>query len=141
LVIWTGSGWHHPYTTTKDIAGYVLPMSHVSGTLVCNEIAYRGSTLCIFDNLRPDKILQTLQQQKVSWFFSVPPIFDALLRVPHVGNYSLESLRWIAMMGTSVAVSSWINFTASFPQPRLDSGYGLTETNGPFTLFRWKRQT
>jgi long-chain acyl-CoA synthetase len=123
-----------PYTSIDDIVGYVLPMSHVSGTLVCNEIAYRGSTLCIFDNLRPDKILQTLQQQKVSWFFSVPPIFDALLRVPHVETYSLESLRWIAMMGTSVPVSLMEKFHRQFSSTTVIQGYGLTETNGPFTL-------
>jgi long-chain acyl-CoA synthetase len=123
-----------PYTSIDDIVGYVLPMSHVSGTLVCNEIAYRGSTLCIFDNLRPDKILQTLQQQKVSWFFSVPPIFDALLRVPHVETYSLESLRWIAMMGTSVPVSLMEKFHRRFSSTTVIQGYGLTETNGPFTL-------
>jgi acyl-CoA synthetase (AMP-forming)/AMP-acid ligase II len=123
-----------PYTTADDVVGYVLPMSHVSGTLVCNEIAYRGSTLCIFDNLRPDKILQTLQLQKVSWFFSVPPIFDALLRVPHVETYSLESLRWIAMMGTSVPVSLMEKFHRQFSSTTVIQGYGLTETNGPFTL-------
>ena len=123
-----------PYTTTDDIVGYVLPMSHVSGTLVCNEIAYRGSTLCIFDNLRPDKILQTLQQQKVSWFFSVPPIFDALLRVPHIETYALDSLRWIAMMGTTVPVSLMDKFHRQFPSTTVIQGYGLTETNGPFTI-------
>ena len=123
-----------PYTTTDDIVGYVLPMSHVSGTLVCNEIAYRGSTLCIFDNLRPDKILQTLQQQKVNWFFSVPPIFDALLRVPHIETYTLDSLRWIAMMGTTVPVSLMEKFHRQFPSTTVIQGYGLTETNGPFTI-------
>ncbi len=123
-----------PYTTTDDIVGYVLPMSHVSGTLVCNEIAYRGSTLCIFDNLRPDKILQTLQQQKVNWFFSVPPIFDALLRVPHIETYALDSLRWIAMMGTTVPVSLMEKFHRQFPSTTVIQGYGLTETNGPFTI-------
>ncbi len=123
-----------PYTSSDDIVGYMLPMSHVSGTLVCNEIAYRGSTLCIFDNLRPDKILHTLQHQKVNWFFSVPPIFDALLRVPHVETYSLDSLRWIAMMGTSVPVTLMEQFQRRFPSTTVIQGYGLTETNGPITL-------
>ena len=123
-----------PYTTTEDVVGYVLPMSHVSGTLVCNEIACRGSSLCIFDNLRPDKILHTLQDQKVSWFFSVPPIFEALLRVPHIESYRLDCLRWIAMMGTSVPVALMERFRGRFPETTVIQGYGLTETHGPFTL-------
>jgi len=123
-----------PYTTADDVVGYVLPMSHVSGTLVCNELAWRGSTLCIFDNLRPDKILHTLQDQRVSWFFSVPPIFEALLRVPHIESYQLDCLRWIAMMGTSVPVVLMERFRKQFPVTTVIQGYGLTETNGPFTL-------
>ena len=123
-----------PYTTAEDVVGYVLPMSHVSGTLVCNEIAYRGSTLCIFDNLRPDKILHALHDQKVSWFFSVPPIFEAMLRVPHLASYRLDSLRWIAMMGTSVPVVLMERFHEQFPATTVIQGYGLTETHGPFTL-------
>ncbi len=123
-----------PYTTPDDIVGYVLPMSHVSGTLVCNEIAFRGSTLCIFDNLRPDKILHTLQDQRVNWFFSVPPIFEAMLRVPHIESYQLDCLRWIAMMGTSVPVVLMERFREQFPVTTVIQGYGLTETHGPFTL-------
>jgi len=114
--------------------GYMLPMSHVSGTLVCNELVWRGSTLCIFDNLRPDKILHTLQDCAVNWFFSVPPIFDALLRVPHIEAYRLESLRWIAMMGTSDPVVLMERFRKQFPGTTVIQGYGLTETHGPFTL-------
>ena len=123
-----------PYATKDDIVGYVLPMSHVSGTLVCNEILFRGSTLCIFDNLRPDKIVHTMQDQKVSWFFSVPPIFEAMLRVPHIETYNLSSLRWIAMMGTSVPIPLMEKFHQQFPATAVIQGYGLTETNGPFTL-------
>ena len=123
-----------PCATADDVVGYVLPLSHVSGTLVCDEIAFRGSTLCIFDNLRPDKILHTVQEQRVNWFFSVPPIFEALLRVPHIESYRLESLRWIAMMGTSVPVALMKRFREQFPTTTVIQGYGLTETHGPFTL-------
>jgi acyl-CoA synthetase (AMP-forming)/AMP-acid ligase II len=123
-----------PNATAHDVVGFVLPMSHVSGPLVFNEIICRGSTLCIFDNLRPDKIVHTIQEQKVSWFFSVPPIFEALLRVPHLERYALDSLRWIAMMGTSVPVPLMEKFNQRFPATVVIQGYGLTETNGPFTL-------
>jgi long-chain acyl-CoA synthetase len=64
----------------------------------------------------------------------VPPIFDALLRVPHVETYSLESLRWVAMMGTTVPVSLMEKFNRQFSSTTVIQGYGLTETNGPFTL-------
>jgi acyl-CoA synthetase (AMP-forming)/AMP-acid ligase II len=123
-----------PCATADDVVGYVLPLSHVSGTLVCDELAFRGATLCIFDNLRPDKILHTVQEQKVNWFFSVPPIFEALLRVPHIESYRLDSLRWIAMMGTSVPVALMERFREQFPATTVIQGYGLTETHGPFTL-------
>ena len=70
----------------------------------------------------------------MSWFFSVPPIFEAMLRVPHLASYRLDSLRWIAMMGTSVPVVLMERFHEQFPATTVIQGYGLTETHGPFTL-------
>jgi long-chain acyl-CoA synthetase len=64
----------------------------------------------------------------------VPPIFEAMLRVPHIEAYRLDTLRWIAMMGTSVPVALMERFRGQFPETAVIQGYGLTETHGPFTL-------
>ena len=121
-------------SSEEDIVGCLLPMSHISGPILCNEIVVRRSTLFIFDQLRPDKILSAVQEYKVSYFHSVPPIFEALLHVPHKERFDVESLRFIAMMGTSVPIHLLKAFKGTFPNVAVIQGYGLTETSPFITL-------
>ena len=118
-------------TSEDDVLGCLLPMSHITGPILCNELVVRGSTLFIFDQLRPDKILSGIERQRVTYFHSVPPIFEAILHVPHKERFDLSSLRFIAMMGTSVPLPLLTTFKKTFPSVAVIQGYGLTETS-PF---------
>ena len=40
-------------TDTSTIRGCILPMSHIVGPVVCNEVADKGFTLVIFDQINP----------------------------------------------------------------------------------------
>ncbi len=121
-------------TSENDVLGCPLPMSHISGPIVCNETAVRGSTLCIFDQLRPDKILAAMEKHRVTYFFGVPPIYEAILHVPHRERYDLSSLRFISMMGTSISLELLKSFKKEFPSVAVIQGYGLTETSPQVTL-------
>ncbi len=121
-------------TSEDDVLGCLLPMSHITGAILCNELVVRGSTLFIFDQLRPDKILSGIEQQRVTYFHSVPPIFEAILHVPHKERFDLSSLRFIAMMGTSVPLPLLKTFKKTFPSVAVIQGYGLTETSPFITL-------
>jgi len=121
-------------TSESDVLGCPLPLSHISGPIVCNETAVRGSTLCIFDNLRPDKILAAMELHQITYFFGVPPIFEALLHVPHRERFNLSSLRFVSMMGTSIPIDLLKNFKKAFPSVAVIQGYGLTETSPFITL-------
>ena len=121
-------------TSEDDVLGCLLPMSHITGPILCNELVVRGSTLFIFDQLRPDKILSGIEQQRVTYFHSVPPIFEAILHVPHKERFDLSSLRFIAMMGTSVPLPLLQTFKKTFPSVAVIQGYGLTETSPFITL-------
>ncbi len=121
-------------TREEDILGCLLPMSHISGPIICNEFVIRGSSLFIFDQLRPDKILSAVEKHRVTYFHSVPPIFEAILHVPHKERFDVGSLRFVAMMGTSVPVDLLNAFKRSFPHITVIQGYGLTETSPFITL-------
>ena len=121
-------------TREDDVLGCLLPMSHISGPIICNEFVVRGSTLFIFDQLRPDKILSAVEKHRVTYFHSVPPIFEAILHVPHKERFDVGSLRFVAMMGTSVPVDLLNAFKRSFPDITVIQGYGLTETSPFITL-------
>ena len=121
-------------TREEDILGCLLPMSHISGPIMCNEFVLRGSTLFIFDQLRPDKILSAVEKHQVTYFHSVPPIFEAILHVPNKERFDVGSLKYVAMMGTSVPIDLLNVFKKSFPTVTVIQGYGLTETSPFITL-------
>ncbi len=121
-------------TREEDILGCLLPMSHISGPIMCNEFVLRGSTLFIFDQLRPDKILSAVEKHQVTYFHSVPPIFEAILHVPNKERFNVGSLKYVAMMGTSVPIDLLNVFKKSFPNVTVIQGYGLTETSPFITL-------
>lgn len=121
-------------TEEDDMVGFILPVSHISGPIYCNLLAFSGSTLCMFEHLRPDKILESIDRHRVNYFHAVPPIFQALLRVPHWNRYDLKSLSWVALMGTSVPIHLIQQFKEAAPWVKVIQGYGLTETSPLITL-------
>ena len=122
------------YTTEDDVIGCLLPMSHISGPILCNELVVRGCPLFIFDQLRPDRVLAAVEKYQVTYFHSVPPIFEAILHVPHRERFDVKSLRFISMMGTLVPRELLKSFKEAFPSVAVIQGYGLTETSPFITL-------
>ena len=117
-----------------DVIGFVLPLSHISGPIVSNLIALNGSTVALFEHLRPDRILEEIDKRGITYFFGVPPIFQSLLRVPRRDRYHLRSLRYVSMMGTNVPIQLIKAFRKTFPTVKAIQGYGLTETSPYITL-------
>jgi len=120
-----------------DVQGSVLPMSHISGPVVLNLLVDMGHTLVIIDEIRPKKILEEVQRNKMDYFHAVPPIFQMLLNLPSRERYDLSSLRFVAMMGTVVAEELMDEWVEEYPHCPALQGYGATETSPLITLTRY----
>ncbi|MCX8011769.1 MAG: long-chain fatty acid--CoA ligase, partial [Desulfobacterota bacterium] len=106
----------------NDVIGFIIPLSHISGPVVSNMIALNGSTIVLFEHLRPDRILEDVDRYGVTYFFGVPPIFQAILRVPHRERYQLKSLIYVAIMGANVPLSLIQAFRSAFPTVKVIQG-------------------
>ena len=121
-------------TNSSTIRGCILPMSHIVGPVVCNELAEKGYTLVIFDQINPITILEGIQKYRVNVFESVPIVFQLLLGVKNLASYDTSSVRIAAMMGTSIPLPLLRAFQTAQPHIKVIQGYGLTETSPMITL-------
>jgi long-chain acyl-CoA synthetase len=126
-------------TDAATIRGCILPMSHIVGPVVCNEVADKGFTLVIFDQINPVTLLEGIQKHRVTVFESVPIVFQLLLGVRDLANYDTSSVKIAAMMGTSIPLPLLRAFQSAQPHIKVIQGYGLTETSPMITLVEPER--
>jgi len=126
-------------TDASTIRGCILPMSHIVGPIVCNEVADKGFTLVIFDQLNPVTLLEGIQKHRITVFESVPIVFQLLLGVRDLASYDTSSVKIAAMMGTSIPLPLLRAFQGAQPHIKVIQGYGLTETSPLITLVEPER--
>ena len=121
-------------TDGSTIRGCILPMSHIVGPVVCNEVADKGFTLVIFDQINPVTLLEGIQKHRITVFESVPIVFQLLLGVRDLASYDTSSVKIAAMMGTSIPLPLLRAFHSAQPHIKVIQGFGLTETSPMITL-------
>jgi len=117
----------------REVIAMVLPMSHISGPIILNEIVDKGSSLVIIDRPSGTYLLGAIERHRISFMHAVPPIYQMMLAAAPE-QYDLSSLRLAAMMGTSVPLAVMESFKARLPHVKVLQGYGMTETSPLLTL-------
>jgi len=130
---------HHALKCSDmDTFGLVLPISHITGPVVMNLMVESGMTVSLIDEMTPKKILDAIQNHRITITAAVPPIYQLILNVPHWERYDCSSLKMAAMMGTVVPESLMREFGERYPHLQPLQGYGATETPPLLTLTHLK---
>jgi len=113
---------------SDDIVMNVLPLSFDYGLYQLLMVFKFGGTLVLEKGFTyPADILQKMVDERVTGFPGVPTIFAILLNTDLV-PYNLSALRYISNTAAALPPDHIIALRNKFPQARLYSMYGVTET-------------
>ncbi len=122
----------------QDIYGLVLPMSHIAGPCILNLMVECGMTVSVIDEMKPKKILDAVQNHRITYISGPPSIYQLILNIPNWERYDCSSLRAVSMMGTVVPEQLMKEFRKRYPHLQTVQGYGATETSPLLTMTHLK---
>ena len=111
-----------------DIGLAALPLFHSFGqTCVMNTMMYLGGTMTLMPRFEPQKALEIMARDRVTFFAGVPTMYFYLLNFPNAGQYDLSALRRCVSGGSAMPVEVMHAFNKKYNVTILE-GYGLSET-------------
>ena len=116
-------------TPTQETFLTALPLFHIYGMTTSMTVPISlAATIILIPKFDPQKIMQTIQTQKVTVFCGVPTMYSTLIANPELKKYDLTSIR-VCISGASPlppqVQKQFIEVTGGF----LAEGYGLTEAS------------
>jgi amino acid adenylation domain-containing protein len=128
VVFASGSIIEYLENRESDIVINVLPLSFDYGLYQLLMTFRFGGTLVLEKSFAyPAEILKVMQRERVTGFPGVPTVYAMLLGMD-LSAYDLSSLRYLTNTAAALPVAHILAIRDKFPQARLYSMYGLTET-------------
>lgn len=106
-----------------------LPFYHIYGlTCIIHQAMLSGLTTIVMPRFDIEKFCATIQREKITFVYIVPPVVLLLVKHPVVDKYDLSSLR---MMNSGAAPLTRELVDAVYKRLKvpLKQGYGLSETS------------
>lgn len=115
--------------SAETIGLATLPLFHSFGqTCVMNSIIYAGGTMTLLPRFEPQKALEVMARDRVTYFAGVPTMYFYLLNFPGADLYDLSSLKYCVSGGAAMPVEVMHAFNRKYNVTILE-GYGLSETS------------
>ena len=108
-----------------------VPFYHCFGMVVGN-LCCTSHAACIVipsESFDPQKVLQTITQERCTSLYGVPTMFIAELQFAEFDQYDLSSLRTGVMAGSPCPVEIMKQVQSKMHIREIEIGYGMTETS------------
>lgn len=115
-----------------------LPFFHIYGLncLVLSPI-FTGARTLVMSRFDLEKWCRTVQEQRITFSYIVPPIVLLLCKAPVVEKYDLSSLR-MTNSGAAPLTRDLVENLFKRKGVRCKQGYGLSETSPTIFVQRWQ---
>ncbi|KAL1304952.1 hypothetical protein AAFC00_003862 [Neodothiora populina] len=125
LQVTTGEG----LLSWKDSILAFLPFFHIYGlTAVVHQGVYNGYRTVVMPKFEIEKFCHTVQQEKITFAYVVPPVVLLLSKHPIVDNYDLSSIRMMNS-GAAPLTKDLVDAVWKRIKVPIKQGYGLSETS------------
>jgi len=119
----------------SDIALIGTPMYHISGLVgVLGLFLSVGGKIIFHKKFNTQKILETIQKEKVTFIHASPTVFLMLLEQKEKLR-AANSLRLFICGSSNMPVEKILEIKECLPNLEFRTVYGLTETTSPATIF------
>lgn len=89
----------------------VLPLFHAKGLIIPSLLAtYAGGTQTLMQRWDTERVLDTIQKQKITLFAGVPTMYSYMLAHPRIGEFDLRSLRICRVGGAPIPIEVHAEF-------------------------------
>lgn len=112
------------------------PMFHIGGIQTLSRAVILGDTLVMpGGRFEPGEAVELMEKWRISRWSAVPTMVSRVLEHPDVFTRDLRSLRSLTVGGAPITGDFLAKLKAGFPgaEPRVATGYGLTENGGQAT--------
>jgi len=126
---WQTRHWMPALHEGREVFLAVLPLFHVYGMSVCQNLAIAvGGSLILLPRFQMTEVLQAIDRERVTVFPGIPAMYQAINNYQHLDRYDLRSIR-LCISGAGPLPPPVQAQFESITGARLVEGYGLTEAS------------
>jgi acyl-CoA synthetase (AMP-forming)/AMP-acid ligase II len=118
-----------------DVALSMFPMFHMGGWALPLGFWHTGATVVIATRAEPRALLETIERERVTYFYAVPTVYSSMLALPDFDRFDLRSLRQLGGGTAAMPAALVEQIRQRFACRRMVILYGSTEA-GPVSLLR-----
>ena len=82
-----------------DVQLHLIPLFHVNGWGTPHYLTAKGGTHVMLKKFDPAKVLELVQNERVTRFFIIPTMVNAIFELPALSSYDLSSLKDVLIGG------------------------------------------